>query len=103
MATAAPSVIDKTDTNTDTKNSTDAVWACLLWDDPVNTTAMVTFVLIKVLPPYRPGFDQAQAEQLMWEAHTNGKTAVFSGSRSRAETLACVLHGFALNATIERA
>lgn len=95
-APAAPDVISTTDTDSD--SSVDVPYNTLIWNDPVNLTSQVTYVLQKVM-----GMDRVKAEAIMWEAHTNGKAVVFSGPRPDAEAKALVLLGWQINSTVEKA
>jgi ATP-dependent Clp protease adaptor protein ClpS len=79
----------------ETANETDEPWAVLLWDDPVNDMAYVTFVLSKVFE-----YGRERASQIMLEAHTNGRARVWSGERH--EEKATALHSWKLQATLER-
>jgi ATP-dependent Clp protease adaptor protein ClpS len=81
----------------ETANETDEPWAVLLWDDPVNDMAYVTFVLSKVFE-----YGRERASQIMLEAHTNGRARVWSGERHEAEEKATALHSWKLQATLER-
>lgn len=75
----------------------DRPWRTLLWDDPVNVCEYVTTALVAVLH-----VDRERAEQLMLEAHNDGRAAVFTGTRTKAEQIAVALHGWHLQATLER-
>lgn len=77
--------------------STDTPWQTLLWNDPVNLVDYVTAVLMQVLE-----CDQAKAEHHMMVAHTEGKAAVFSGTRDKAELIAEKLMAKTLFASIEK-
>jgi ATP-dependent Clp protease adaptor protein ClpS len=79
------------------ESSLEDPWAVMLWDDPVNDMAYVTFVLAKVL-----GMDREKASQVMLEAHTNGRARAWVGERHEAEAKATELHGWKLQATLER-
>lgn len=91
--------MDDTSTSTSTieQVSLEEPWAVLLWDDPVNTTDFVVRALRKVF-----GFDPARAHKLMIEAHTNGKTAVWEGEKPLAEQFCAALHGWTLNASLQK-
>jgi ATP-dependent Clp protease adaptor protein ClpS len=88
---AQPEIIEET------TQQLDDPWTVLLWDDPVNDMAYVTFVLAKVFE-----YGRERASQIMLEAHTNGKARVWSGERHEAEAKATALHSWKLQATLER-
>ena len=76
----------------------DAPWSCLLHNDEVNLAEYVTGVLMKVL---KCGKDEAERHMLL--AHTNGRTAVTSGSLADCEKVANQLMAHTLWATLEKA
>lgn len=80
-----------------TESGLDEPWTVLLWDDPVNDMAYVTFVLASVL-----GMGREKASQVMLEAHTNGRARAWTGERHEAEAKATALHEWKLQATLER-
>jgi ATP-dependent Clp protease adaptor protein ClpS len=59
--------------------------------------AYVTFVLAQVFQ-----YDREKASQIMLEAHTNGRARAWVGERDQAEMRATQLHGWKLQATLER-
>jgi len=73
-------------------------WNVLVFDDPVNLMDYVTRVFQKVF-----GYPREKAEQLMMTVHTAGKALVWAGERERAELYVQQLHGFQLQATLEKA
>ena len=75
----------------------DRAWSVVVWDDPVNLMDYVVFVFQTVL-----GVDARQATKLMLEVHNDGKSAVFSGLRERAESIAARMHSHGLWATVSR-
>jgi ATP-dependent Clp protease adaptor protein ClpS len=72
-------------------------WVVMLWDDPVNDMAFVTFVIAEVFQ-----YGRERASQIMLEAHTNGRARTWVGERSEAEQKATQLHSWKLQATLER-
>lgn len=76
----------------------DAPWDVVVWDDPVNLMSYVVFVLRRVF-----GFPEPVARKLMLEVHHNGRSLVASEPREQAERYVQELHGYGLQATIERA
>ena len=81
--------------DTDTIEQVDDPWVVLLHNDPVNSMAFVSRALRTVF-----GYTEEKAAQLMLQAHTDGKTAVWSGERDKAEAFALQLHGYGLWATL---
>ena len=75
----------------------DRSWSVVVWDDPVNLMDYVVFVFQTVL-----GVDTEKATKLMLEVHVDGKSAVFSGVRERAESIATRMHSHGLWATVSR-
>lgn len=75
----------------------DRAWTVVVWDDPVNLMDYVVFVFQTVL-----GIDVEKATKLMLEVHNEGKSAVFSGVRERAESIAMRMHSHGLWATVSR-
>lgn len=95
-ATAMPELASDVDVSS--KEEVETPYSTLLWNDPVNLTEQVTYVLMRVLK-----MDRVRAEAAMWEAHQNGHAAVFSGAREEAEAKALLLLGWHLQATVEKA
>ena len=75
----------------------DRPWVTLVWDDPVNLMAYVTFVLQELF-----GYDEATATELMLQVHHEGKAIVSSGPRERMEHDTNRLHAYGLWATCQR-
>ena len=72
-------------------------WLVLVWDDPVNLMSFVTLVLQRVF-----GYTREHAEQLMLRVHHEGRAVVAQEPREQAELHVAQLHGYGLQATIER-
>jgi ATP-dependent Clp protease adaptor protein ClpS len=72
-------------------------WLVIVWDDPVNLMSYVTLVLRRVF-----GFPKARAEELMLRVHNEGRAVVAEEPREQAELHVAQLHGYGLQATIER-
>jgi len=87
-------------TEEETKASTElaSAWNILVFDDPVNLMEYVTKVLQKVF-----AYPREQAEDLMFTIHTAGKALVWTGAREPAELYVQQLHGFQLQASLEKA
>jgi ATP-dependent Clp protease adaptor protein ClpS len=74
----------------------DRPWVVIVWNDPVNTMAYVTFVFQKLF-----GYSKEKATKLMLDVHHKGRAVVSSGSRERAEMDVFRLHEHGLWATME--
>jgi ATP-dependent Clp protease adaptor protein ClpS len=72
-------------------------WITIVWNDPVNLMSYVTYVFQKYF-----GYDKAKAEKLMMEVHTDGRSAVSSGSREEMERDVQAMHEYGLWATMEK-
>jgi ATP-dependent Clp protease adaptor protein ClpS len=75
---------------------TDKPWVVIVWNDPVNLMSYVVFVFQKLF-----GYSRAKATRLMMQVHHEGKAAVSSGSREKAEADVARLHAHGLWATME--
>ncbi len=73
-------------------------WVTIVWDDPVNLMSYVSYVFQKYF-----GYDEAKATQLMLEVHTDGKSAVSTGTREEMERDVQAMHEFGLWATLDKA
>ena len=72
-------------------------WLVVVWDDPVNLMSYVTLVLRRVF-----GFPRERAEELMLRVHHEGRAVVAEEPREQAELHVAQLHGYGLQATLER-
>jgi ATP-dependent Clp protease adaptor protein ClpS len=93
VTTAAPTVTPDIDEST----TVDQPWVVIVWDDPVNLMDYVVFVFRDVL-----GVPTDEATRLMLQVHTEGKAAVFEGTRERAEMLVLQLQAHGLWASMEQ-
>jgi len=75
----------------------DRPWDVIVWDDPVNLMSYVVFVFRRVF-----GFSEGVARKLMLEVHNQGKALVASEPREQAELYVQQLHGYGLQATMQR-
>lgn len=75
----------------------DADWVTVVWDDPVNLMTYVAYVFRSYF-----GFDDAKAERLMMQVHTQGRAIVSAGGREQQELHVSAMHGYGLLATLER-
>lgn len=90
-----PDLVEETDV--DHLVEPDTPWKTILWNDDVNTVGYVVLTLQKILKK-----DKETCEKYMLEAHTNGRTAVFSGSKEEAQDIATQLGAATLWATVEK-
>jgi ATP-dependent Clp protease adaptor protein ClpS len=72
-------------------------WNVIVWDDPVNLMSYVVYVFQKLF-----GWNMEKATQHMLEVHTQGRSVVASAGREQAEYWVTRLHGYGLQATLER-
>ncbi|MBY5161637.1 ATP-dependent Clp protease adapter ClpS [Salsipaludibacter albus] len=89
-------LVDDPETTTDI--DPDRPWDVIVWDDPVNLMSYVVWVFMRVF-----SFPEPVARKLMLEVHREGKSLVASEPRERAELYLQQLHGYGLQATIQRA
>ena len=99
MASSAP-IISPTEISSpedDLGLDTDQPWIVLVWNDPVNTFAYVTFVFQKLF-----GYSLEKARTLMLQVHHEGKAVVAAGTREKCEADVARLHAFGLWATMQK-
>ena len=75
----------------------DVPWVVIVWNDPINTMAYVTFVFQKLF-----GYSREKAHKLMLDVHYKGRAVVSSGTRERAELDVFRLHEHGLWATMQQ-
>ena len=75
----------------------DRPWIVIVWNDPINLMAYVTYVFQKLF-----GYSKEKATKLMMDVHTKGKAVVSSGSRESCEFDVYRLHEHGLWATMEQ-
>jgi ATP-dependent Clp protease adaptor protein ClpS len=85
-----------TDVLTDFDTVLDTPALVVVWDDPVNTFNYVTMVFRKVF-----GWPVDECRRKMLEVHNDGRSVVFSGTRSEAETIATAIRSYQLWASVE--
>ena len=95
MPTATP--VREAGTDTETRIDPDRPWDVIVWDDPVNLMSYVVFVFRRVF-----AYPEPVARKLMLEVHRKGKALVASEPREQAEMYIQQLHGYGLQATMER-
>jgi len=72
-------------------------WVVIVWNDPINLMSYVTLVLQKLF-----GYSRSKATRLMLEVHNDGKAAVSTGTREKAELDVSRLHAHGLWATMQQ-
>ena len=92
-----PVVSPGVDDLTDETDERSRAWLVIVWDDPVNLMTYVTLVLQRVF-----GFSRERAEDLMLRVHHEGRAVVAEEPREQAELHVAQLHGYGLQATLER-
>ena len=98
MAASSPSApVRERDPVTDEQHTHDGPWDVIVWDDPVNLMSYVVFVFRRVF-----GYPEPVARKLMLEVHRRGKALVASEPRETAEMYVQQLHGYGLQATMQR-
>jgi ATP-dependent Clp protease adaptor protein ClpS len=75
----------------------DLPWVVIVWNDPINLMSYVTLVFRKLF-----GYSEARATTLMLQVHNEGKAAVSSGTREKAELDVSRLHAHGLWATMQQ-
>jgi len=75
----------------------DTPYNLFLWNDPVTPMQVVTYVLKQLF-----GFSKEKAEELMLQAHNNGKVVIFTGSQQEAERYCVQLHAKGLMASVAK-
>ena len=92
------STLEHLDTEGAVRASFELPWRTVVWDDPVNLMTYVSYVFRSYF-----GFARAEAERLMLLVHTEGRAIVATGNREAMERHAQAMHGYGLQATVERA
>jgi ATP-dependent Clp protease adaptor protein ClpS len=92
-----------TQTATEEETATESVaslgfpWNVIVWDDPVNLMSYVVYVFQRLF-----GYPREQATRLMLEVHQQGRSLVATADREQGEYYVTRLHGYGLQATLER-
>lgn len=99
MADTLEGTREKTDEQTDLVESVapDHPWITIVWNDPVNLMAYVTYVFASYF-----GYPQPKANRLMMQVHNEGKAVVASGPREEMERHVAAMHGYGLWATLQK-
>jgi ATP-dependent Clp protease adaptor protein ClpS len=97
--TTEPITVPDTERDQQTKSSEelDRGYLVICWDDPVNLMDYVTHVFQMVF-----GWAKAKAERHMLEVHNAGKSLLVRETFEKAEHYVHQLHGYGLQATMER-
>ena len=94
----ASAPVKERDPSTKQRVTPDGPWDVIVWDDPVNLMSYVVFVFRRVF-----GYPEPVARKLMLEVHHDGRALVASEPREQAEMYVQQLHGYGLQATMQRA
>lgn len=86
-----------TDVKHDSTVDLDRPWVVIVWNDPINLMAYVTWVLQKLF-----GYNLEKATSLMLDVHEKGRAVVSNGTREHAEVDVQRLHEHGLWATMQR-
>ena len=73
-------------------------WSVIVWDDPINLMSYVVYVLQALF-----GYPREKATELMLEIHETGRSIVATTDREKGEYYVSRLHGYGLQATLEKA
>ena len=97
MAATAPEIAPDITEQKKPKSELDPGFAVIGWNDPVNLTHYVTYVLQQVF-----AWPRDKAEHHMREIHQKGRSLLIRSSLEKAEHYVHQLHGYGLLATLER-
>jgi ATP-dependent Clp protease adaptor protein ClpS len=75
----------------------DLPWVTIVWNDPVNLMAYVSYVFRSYF-----GFSEAEANKRMLQVHNEGRAVVATGSREEMERHVEAMHDFGLWATLHK-
>lgn len=95
MTLLTPDVDERTDV--DAAVRPDSPWVAVVWDDPVNLMSYVTYVFQQHF-----GFPRSKAERLMRQVNDEGRAIVATGPREAMEAHVEAMHGYGLQATVDR-
>jgi ATP-dependent Clp protease adaptor protein ClpS len=87
----------KTTKDTEERTEVERPWLVIVWNDPINLMAYVTWVFQKLF-----GYSKEKATKLMLDVHHKGKALVASEPREMAEMHVKQLHSHGLHATMQR-
>jgi ATP-dependent Clp protease adaptor protein ClpS len=95
--TLAPGEVEVEDPRAGGDEEHDRPWVVIVWNDPINLMSYVTLVFQKLF-----GYTHEHATKLMLQVHNDGKAAVSTGNREKAEHDVARLHAYGLWATMQR-
>lgn len=96
-ATTTPDIKPDVREETKPKSDLEPGFAVICWNDPVNLMSYVTHVFQQVF-----AWPRAKAEKHMLEVHEKGRSVLVQTSLEKAEHYVHQLHGYSLQATMER-
>ena len=96
-ATLAPAEVEVEQPRSDDEREHDRPWVVIVWNDPINLMSYVTLVFRKLF-----GYAEAEATRLMLQVHYEGKAAVSTGTREKAEYDVSRLHAHGLWASMQQ-
>ena len=97
MSTLAPAEIEVEQPRDADEPEYERPWVVIVWNDPINLMSYVTLVFQKLF-----GYSLEKATKLMLQVHHEGKAAVSSGEREKAELDVARLHAHGLWATMQQ-
>ncbi|WP_022892503.1 ATP-dependent Clp protease adapter ClpS [Agromyces subbeticus] len=89
--------IEQLDLESAVRSTPEPSWRVVVWDDPVNLMTYVSYVFRSYF-----GLARDEAERLMLLVHTEGRAIVATGNREAMERHVQAMHGYGLQATVER-
>lgn len=95
---AEPLVAPDRSVETKDKESLDAGWLVVCWNDPVNLMDYVTHVFQKIF-----GWNRKKAEFHMLQVHNEGKSVLAQETLEKAEFYVHELQKYSLHASMEKA
>ena len=96
-ATLAPAEVEREQPAGEDHVEKDRPWLVIVWNDPINLMSYVALVFRKLF-----GYSEAEATRLMLQVHHEGRAAVSSGTREKAEYDVSRLHAHGLWASMQR-
>jgi ATP-dependent Clp protease adaptor protein ClpS len=93
----APAEVEVREPVSDEEVEHERPWVVIVWNDPINLMSYVTLVFQKLF-----GYSLQKATKLMLQVHHEGKAAVSSGNREKAELDVARLHAHGLWATMQQ-
>ncbi|TDE97376.1 ATP-dependent Clp protease adapter ClpS [Occultella glacieicola] len=94
-ATEIPLAAPETDVEEALRPASDRPWRTIVWNDPVNLMSYVAYVFRSYF-----GFSAEKANRLMLQVHTEGRSAVSTGTREQMEVDVQAMHSYGLWATL---